>query len=826
MNFHSSVGLKSKHGRQLWFMKRLCAAFVLALLSGAPKPAVAQEPLQLDKTCTVTLGNQTAVVRPDGSFLIRNIAIFVPGQIRNVVPNVQDLPLLHRVRATCVRDGQTVTGQTEFFELTPGQVKIVGDIFPAELDPIPVRISATAGEAQLGPGQSTQLTVIATLPDDSTQNVTSRSQGTTYLTTNAGLLTVSEEGLVTGANNGSVIGTGTIVVLNEGNFSTVRIAAFPDSDDFDNDGMPNDFEDLFGLDKFSNDANGDLDADGLTNLEEFNLGSIVNNPDTDNDGIQDGLDGNPLVPENGPPTVVITSPEVDTLVETQDVTFSVDASDDGLLTTVQLAIQPIGISQVLTEPPFEVDVKVPTGLSQMTFTAIATDGVNNMTQEEVTVAVIPDPLTTVVGNVVDPDNAPVAGADITTNGNITGTTRPDGSFSISGVPTARGDIVVVAENEIDGNVLRGQSDPVRAELGGTTDVGILQLLGSTYYGFNPANNGTLRLVGWADNTTIEVINLDNGSVVVSETISRFQARNIGLGGTRHFKVEASSPLQATLGFDCCNFGGSFFYPAIDGRRLVGREFVIRIPVLSGSNEFVTFAHENSEITIRDTAGNVVLAQTLAKDGFWSTTGGPLAAGSVYQVESTGDIALMSNSNNAHTPAPSREGTDVGTEFLLATSSWSATAIAVFAYEDADVVAVDLTSGGEAFRRTLAAGELAYINTARSRFKITGTGKISVWGGSTEGGNSIAAMGDDLTMNTGDDGKLFFIHTQSQGGFVFATADNTSVDVDGVVTILDEGQFIDLGANRFVRIESDKPVVVETIGGNGLNDWETGLRLVP
>lgn len=38
--------------------------------------AFAQEPIQLEESCIVTVGNQTVLVRPDGSFLIRNISVF------------------------------------------------------------------------------------------------------------------------------------------------------------------------------------------------------------------------------------------------------------------------------------------------------------------------------------------------------------------------------------------------------------------------------------------------------------------------------------------------------------------------------------------------------------------------------------------------------------------------------------------------------------------------------------------------------------------------------------------------------------------------------
>ena len=38
--------------------------------------ALTQTPIELDERCTVTVGNQTAIVRPDGTFLLPNISVF------------------------------------------------------------------------------------------------------------------------------------------------------------------------------------------------------------------------------------------------------------------------------------------------------------------------------------------------------------------------------------------------------------------------------------------------------------------------------------------------------------------------------------------------------------------------------------------------------------------------------------------------------------------------------------------------------------------------------------------------------------------------------
>lgn len=71
-----------------------------------------------------------------------------------------------------------------------------------------------------------------------------------------------------------------------------RSAPHPDEFDDDEDGMSNGFEDLYGLDKDDpNDANIDgPDGDGLTNLQEFNLGTDPTKADSDGDKRPDGVE--------------------------------------------------------------------------------------------------------------------------------------------------------------------------------------------------------------------------------------------------------------------------------------------------------------------------------------------------------------------------------------------------------------------------------------------------------------------------------------------------------------------------------------------------------
>jgi len=67
------------------------------------------------------------------------------------------------------------------------------------------------------------------------------------------------------------------------------MGALPYSDGDDNDGMPADWEIFNGLNPYDpTDATGDLDWDGLNNLDEYLNHTNPNNPDTDGDGVSDG----------------------------------------------------------------------------------------------------------------------------------------------------------------------------------------------------------------------------------------------------------------------------------------------------------------------------------------------------------------------------------------------------------------------------------------------------------------------------------------------------------------------------------------------------------
>jgi hypothetical protein len=91
--------------------------------------------------------------------------------------------------------------------------------------------------------------------------------------------------------------------------------------DADNDGLPDFYENAFGLNPAVNDAALDRDLDGLTNYQEYLLGTVPNQPDSDYDEMNDGWEQ-----LYGFPPLVSNATDAD---PTNDLTA--DPDNDGLL---------------------------------------------------------------------------------------------------------------------------------------------------------------------------------------------------------------------------------------------------------------------------------------------------------------------------------------------------------------------------------------------------------------------------------------------------------------------------------------------------------------
>jgi len=230
----------------------------------------------LDDHCTVSVLNRNVQVQPDGKWVLPN----VPTNFGKV-----------KARATCVANGITTSGESDYFTIPANGTANAPAIVLGTATPIPTNVTVTASSATLAqPGATTQLTVTASYATGPAQNLTASSTGTTYSSSNPAIATVSAEGLVTAVRSGTVV----IQALNEGTQGIILLqVAFGNGISTVLDGIPDAWKLRYGLDP--NDptvALTDTDHDGLTNRQEFQRGTDPTNADTDGDGISDGDEAN------------------------------------------------------------------------------------------------------------------------------------------------------------------------------------------------------------------------------------------------------------------------------------------------------------------------------------------------------------------------------------------------------------------------------------------------------------------------------------------------------------------------------------------------------
>ena len=108
---------------------------------------------QLNEHCVVSVLNRTAEVGADGSWVLPN----VPANIGRV-----------RARATCVQDGMTRSGQSDYFIIPRNGVVDVPDITFVTVAPVPAKLELLSPQTTFGQvGQTVQVVARATYPNGS-----------------------------------------------------------------------------------------------------------------------------------------------------------------------------------------------------------------------------------------------------------------------------------------------------------------------------------------------------------------------------------------------------------------------------------------------------------------------------------------------------------------------------------------------------------------------------------------------------------------------------------------------------------------------------------
>ncbi len=176
-----------------------------------------------------------------------------------------------------------------------------------------------------------------------------------------------------------------------------------------------------------------------------------------------------------PPTVGITSPAPgDTVIEGTSLTISVDAQDDFIVQRVEFLVDGAVVATDTTAP-YETTIVAPGGAGFVTLEARAVDSAGNVgTSSAVSIGIVPDPGTTVEGFVTLPDGAPAAGAEVSAFG-LSATADSLGFFSLAGLPTIAGAIVVNASLEVEGERFFGSSAALPPLPAGVVDAGTIVL---------------------------------------------------------------------------------------------------------------------------------------------------------------------------------------------------------------------------------------------------------------------------------------------------------------------------------------------------------------
>ncbi|HEX6397418.1 MAG TPA: Ig-like domain-containing protein, partial [Steroidobacteraceae bacterium] len=228
-------------------------------------------PPKLDQDCVISILNRTVQVSSEGEW---------------VMPNVPSTQGQVRARASCVRNGATVSGQSDYFSVPVNGLATIPTIsFEGENGAIPKALLFSKDLINiLGEGTTEQLGIVAQYVDDRVVDVTKADSGINYTSSNEAVVQVNADGLLIARSSGAAM----VVARKDGVTAVINVYV-QTSGDSDGDGLPDDYEARNGLDPNDPaDASEDQDSDGLSALQGFQLGSDPQQGDTDGDGIVDG----------------------------------------------------------------------------------------------------------------------------------------------------------------------------------------------------------------------------------------------------------------------------------------------------------------------------------------------------------------------------------------------------------------------------------------------------------------------------------------------------------------------------------------------------------
>jgi hypothetical protein len=342
-----------------------------------------------------------------------------------------------------------------------------------------------------------------------------------------------------------------------------------------------------------------------------------------------------------------------------------------------------------------------------------------------------------------------------------------------------------------------------------------------------SNVSLVAVASMADDTSVRVYNLDNGTIVSETVLDEMEKHYILFPNGTIFKVETSKLASVLLlsygsmplGNESTSPIPTSFYMSTTGA-YVGKEFVLMISQEPVRISYTIFALENAEVTITREDGDV---KTLTLDAN-TYKGVMFRAFTSFRIESTGNILIQSAWLDGRHPffVPAIEGGFLGkTFFSLSTTSWDpreSYGFRVSTAEDVNVKVWDLETrelmltaditGGNGFGFKPKAPAIVVQSDRPIILEYIHNGSIS-----TASSNGIySAYGSGVGyfgVKPNEDTPFYLPGDSYVEAYIFAS-ENTNIVLDGTPISLEEDSHFLLPQPGTHIIRSDKNVVVQVL----------------
>ncbi|RJS93927.1 hypothetical protein CW705_00870 [Candidatus Bathyarchaeota archaeon] len=347
---------------------------------------------------------------------------------------------------------------------------------------------------------------------------------------------------------------------------------------------------------------------------------------------------------------------------------------------------------------------------------------------------------------------------------------------------------------------------------------------------NVQKNATLTIVGWYDNTQVEVYTLPNKTLVKTLTLNRMEKTHILLPNGTFFKLQTNRPVFALLTAGELNMSSPSgplpigFMPSIDGVA-VGKEFIFMASQALDQIPYRFRALEDTEIKIVDETGTSVKNFKLAANS-WKDLA--FKSFKVYHVTSTGNIMIQTWDGVRTRYIPSVTGSYIGKAFYTESNTvWNpliAHGFMIMALnEDAKVKIYDVEYQKKIYEATIPAGGSEYVKPETVRMRMGPPTEIFIESdkpimvcyvhhGAEPGTSSHIGGGDYgtaltyLTVKPGQTTEVYVPVNCTAESYIFAYKE-TNIVLDGLQIKLDPDEYLPI-QQGFHEISADAEIIIQ------------------